>query len=439
MRHQYRTYLYFAQLISTNPSLSVYKPIILRLQSLPKNYYESNIAGRLLFLSIAILLPFITILRLKRTKAKSIFFDLSYEAWRTHLRTIFLAYHTLKNGKIVAGSKSQFHYSIINRNQLSLLLRLWLVTIKTATYNTFHIGCSWKPLLSAIFNSISGILQKDQYETCYFFSLYFPSTYLSAFILSEYTDCKITLISSNSPMYAMNRYIHIPKSNLILCSKYQEEEYKNYVDRMWIQVENCELWGLEEQQHYNSVTFEDPIFDIGIFSDASWARIDGVWRAQDLNKIKQGKYIQNRKYKALEDIIDTCCELKSQYDISVKVYLHPHERALINQHNISPPFITQLDRHGIPYSKKGTNSIDSISESEIGISSSSTIIMDRWHLGFKGLIHFDPLQLGQPFYHNSKHFGKYEEFSFTDKKSLIQSIFHLLERDISKSSKNFVI
>lgn len=423
-----KTFYYFCKLIKKDITVADYKPILLRLSVLTESHAKTTFTNKLFFVVLSVCLPFLVLLRLKYDDSESIFFDTMYNEDRNRKRSVFIKHYVEKTDiSLAAGMDNAFYYSEFKFSHIAQLLKLWRITIQVALFNLFWTTNSWKPIFLAVINCVTGILQQNIYKDAYVFSLYYPSSYLTAFVLSRYTKIKMNLISGNAPLYEMRRYNNLPEASLILCSKYQMEEYKAYSKLKWTIVKDVTIWGLEEQVQLAELEVPEPLYDIGIFSDASWARENGTWRSKDIEKIRSGVLKDNFKFESLDMIITTCCMLKEKYGLSVKVYLHPFERELMKVHSINPPYVSLLEEHNISFSHNGKNSLENIYESKIGVSTWSTIIMDRWHLDLIGLIHFEERQRAKPFNNNPDYFGAYKKFVFTDSMDLESKIIEFMK------------
>lgn len=245
------------------------------------------------------------------------------------------------------------------------------------------------------------------------FICYEPETYLSSLVTSsiipEYAP---KVVSSNSLLFSNNRYLFNPKLNLKICSRIQVAETDAYRQKGWMEVNGVQLWGLEEALKFDQLEITEPVFDIGIYSSAGWARTHNLWRSQDLELLRKGGYPQNPLYLKTKEILDTVCELKQSQPLKVKFYLHPHELGLFKTHGIRAPFLDQLDENGIEYSLEATDSIAEIYEAAIGVGVSSTMLFDRMHLGLKSL--FDDGKTMPDGILDVRFLGEYAKYAFVD-------------------------
>jgi hypothetical protein len=284
----------------------------------------------------------------------------------------------------------KLYYQKLGWVQLKRLFRaawiLWRATFRSAFWRT-RVNPHWKIRFGNL------LLQQvlwhgdDRDQLLYF--CYEPETYLSTLVASAMIpDYFPKIVTSNSLLFADNRYLHNPKADLKICSKVQVAETEAYRKKGWMQVRSVELWGLEEALVYDHLPRTEPIYDIGIYSSGGWARTHDLWRASDLSILRKGGYLDNPLYLQLGVILEVVCALKREFpQLRVGFYPHPHELNLYHKHDIRPPYLPLLEANGIQCSLESQNSMERIYEPKLAVAVSSTILFDRLHLGLQSFFY----------------------------------------------------
>lgn len=234
------------------------------------------------------------------------------------------------------------------------------------------------------------------------------------------------MMSGNSFLYS-RRYTFAPTITFALCSQYQKEEVLLFQKLGWLVVKNIIFTGLEEYCIYKDIREQKPCYDIGIYSSGNWARIDGLRRTNDFVGIAKYRYADNRFEKDFEKLLIVIANIKKQHSLKVKLYLHPYERMLLHEHNIPIPYLNIIRENEFEIDESPGSSIDKIYEVKIGVSLFSTIILDRWSFGLKGVFLVDHSydDLIQP-----KFMGEYEKFFCCNEDELKNNILSLLKTNI---------
>ncbi|MBT3261227.1 hypothetical protein HOC37_01795 [bacterium] len=360
-----------------------------------------------LFLHILIF-PFKFSFNLNKSKAKIFIYDIE----KKDIRKRFVQYYRQKEGQnldlkdIEIFRSNEFYYNDISVKTIFFLIKIWVIFLGCSFFSFFdRTSCSYLWLLCVLNNIANAIFTNKGVSELYFSYLYNIQSYFSVLLISNILENQIYLISGNSMLYTINRYTSAEKCNFILCSKYQEEEANNFINLHWIKVKSIKLWGLDGASFYEDLKPQNFLYDVGIYSSVSWARVDGVWRANDIKAIKNYKYIKNERYANFLKILDEIIELKKKTGIKVKFYLHPFERYLYKVHKIKPPYFSILVKEGIAVDFKDDNSIKKMYEAKVGVTLCSTIIFDRLHYGLEGFIY---AEWPQHKMFNPKFMGKYQ-------------------------------
>jgi hypothetical protein len=399
--------MYFLKYLTQSKiSLSVRKSFLLR-QKLLNDKTNNSFKLRLkTFLSV-FLIPIFIIRRIKRTTAQHIILDSFIAAHHLDLRMDFVVHFDkdIQKGDVVVANHQYFYYRKLS---FDILLKFFGIWLKFSTITFINLFQNNKyPTIYYYYvatNLINAVL--TQPKKIFLFQMYDTSTYLSALILqNEYKN--VFLSVSNSVIYPFNRYTTLDKSNIILCNRYQEEEIANFVQNGWFKSKKLLLWGPEEITEHNAIPIHPPQFDVGLYSSGYWARV-GRNREYNINAIRSYQHIDNIYYQEFLTLLDKIIEIRNETGITVKIYTHPLERDWYNDHQIKPPYWDLADQHGLIVDLSGGNSLSKLYEVNIGISTISTILLDRWHHGLNSLILHE--EENNKDYYRVKYFGSYSRF-----------------------------
>lgn len=242
--------------------------------------------------------------------------------------------------------------------------------------------------------------------------------YLFIALISEFSTASINVIMGSSPLYSNRRISYLPAARILCGSKVQLEEIKAYRNTGLFSCKEVEYWGGIDPVCLNQIKDK---YDIGIYSSGEWARIEGLIRESNIQYIKEGKHIENKRYRLfysiMEAIINTFAETKT-----IKVYLHPFERELVREHSISPPYVSFLNEHKIDYDTSGTDSLESIFECKTGVALTSTIIYERWDHDRSGFLFHNPRWSEYEKMLDPQFLGKYAKGIYTDTDDLIRKL-----------------
>lgn len=399
--------MYFLKYLTQSKiSLSVCKSFLLR-QKLLNDKTNNSFKLRLkTFLSV-FLTPIFIALRIKKTNAQHIILDSFIAPHHLDLRMDFVTHFdaSVQKDDVVVANHQYFYYRKLSFGALLKCFGIWFKFLIITFINLFQN--QKYPTVYYYYvatNLINAAL--TQPKNIFLFQMYDTSTYLSALILqNEYENVFLSI--SNSITYPFNRYTTLEKSNIILCNRYQKEEVANFVKNGWFETKKLHLWGPEEITEHNAIPVHSPQFDVGLYSSGYWAR-NGRIRATDLEVVRSYRHIDNIYYQEFVELLNKIIEIRKETGITVKIYTHPLERDWYNNHQIKPPYCDLAEQHGLIVDLSEGNSLSKLYEVNTGISTISTILLDRWHHGLNSLILHD--EENNKDYYKVKYFGSYSRF-----------------------------
>ena len=156
-----------------------------------------------------------------------------------------------------------------------------------------------------------------------------------------------------------------------------------------------------------------------MYSSGYWAR-NGRNREKNIDAIRTYRHIENPHYLEFLALLNKIVAIRKETGITVKIYTHPLERDWYNNYQVKPPYSDLAEEHGLNIDLSNGNSLSKLYEVNIGISTMSTVLLDRWHHGLNSLIlHKEEINLD---FYKVKYFGSYSRFfvrNLNDLKPLI--------------------
>ncbi len=316
------------------------------------------------------------------------------------------------------GIGGKLYFKELGMRKVGLVLRIGLMlqwAAFVACFKRTRVNPHWKIRFAQLLLQQVLFHRPGRQQLLYF--CYEPETYFSSFVAAALLgDYVPQIVSSNSVLFRDNRYLYHPKLQLRICSKFQIEETKSYLQRGWMQVGNVTYWGPEEAIVFDQLPKVAPTYDIGIYSSAGWARTHDLWRSEDLELLRRGGYPDNPIFVQLMQIIHIAVACKKAYGASVKLYLHPHEIHLIKDHDIRPPYLDFLEKNGIVYELDGKSTIENIYEARIGLAVLSTLLFDR--LNFDLTSYYYTGAGIKDYNIDARFLGSYQRFGYGDSAEL---------------------
>lgn len=359
--------------------------------------------NRVKFICDMLLFPVMFCFRLKRSAASVFFIDPSFKGAANNQRIDFIRKYAGINPQDevqgINGSRIFFSSGERLAGRVVRLAGVWLKFLVASMRGPLNFDPIFLTNCTAVLNYLaSAILIDRPANRLYVFYLFDAHQYLAGMLASELIrHLRVGLVTSSSALYGHNRYTVAPRADLILCSRFQEEEARHFEARGWIRVASVQLWGLEEVHHYYRLKPEKPAYDIGLFSSGTWARVGGLWRSEDIEAVRHYQFTDNALYRSFEVMMDEVLEAMKGSRLKVKIYTHPYERLLFSRHGIRPPYMDRAAQGGVDVDIGGENSIGKLYECRVGLGMASTIIFDRWHLGLTGYVYDDSLTLAFKF------------------------------------------
>jgi len=298
----------------------------------------------------------------------------------------------------------------------------WLFTLWLFIKNIFY-GDKYLPLVRLI-EDMKRKIFNGRVENVFFYGfIYRPDYYLAALVLSKYVD--VLYITGSASFYYNRRYVYLPDVTLVSCSLVQYTEISSLIENGSIIIKD-KLLGNPLFNQSAMKDFDNFSYDIGIYSSGVWAREGGLLRSFDYKKIRSGHYYKNPYYAIFLSILKTIIDLISSRKIKAKLYFHPYEKDLYNNHGIIPPYVRTLKENGIDFSFSDEDSTLLLRESKIGVAVLSTIIYERLGLGLEGYLYYNSNKDFISGFFNPSLLGDFKKYFFKDNKELKKKIIDSL-------------
>jgi hypothetical protein len=263
-----------------------------------------------------------------------------------------------------------------------------------------------------------------QVEKAFFFGfIYRIDYYLAALVISQYVD--VLYITGSSSFYSNRRYIYLPNVTLVSCCLVQYTENNSLVEKGSIIIKD-KLLGNPLFDQSGMKNFKNFSYEIGRYGIGEWAREDGFLRSDDYKRIRSGYFCNNPYYAIFLTILETITDLISSRKFRAKLYFHPYEKDLYNNHGIIPPYVRTLTKNGIDFSFSDEDSCFLLRESKISIAVLSTIIYERLGLGLDGCLYYNSHKKFISDFFNLSLLGDFKKNFFKDIKDLKKKIIDSL-------------
>ncbi len=253
-----------------------------------------------------------------------------------------------------------------------------------------------------------------------------PEANLIALFFSNCKKIKIDMIMGGNLQF-FQRYGSYQNVKLCFTSMITEEEYKSFCKIGWINSNNVEILITGNVEQINrDKNMNSFLYDVGMYSSAIWAR-DGLERCYNKDKIIKNKenYCKNPYAKIEMIILNNLIIMAKKYNFSLKIYLHPYEKELINTYNIYPPYWDYIDCKNISIDRDLTNKND-FYDVKVAIVLMSAIFYDRWDKNLVTLC-FDTKKIKNMIGVPLKYLGVYSKYGFKNLKELEQKTINQLE------------
>lgn len=258
-------------------------------------------------------------------------------------------------------------------------LKLWLNFIVFAIKWNPHYKSNW---IIFLFDSVFIFLSnRRHYKNIYVFYMNHPTSYIFSAYLESNSFDNVKLHMGNNPILKWN--FPLPFKFPLICSSA-------------IQLDEVRFAGLSNSVDFfpdefiklsHHVKPKLPTVDIGFISSAEWAREDGLYRSNDMEKIASHALAKNSVYEKFSEGLNKAATFGKRENLRIMVYPHPFERELISK-GIYPPYYELVKSGEVEIDLGGESSRDKIYEAKVAISYHSSFIWERITRGLEKSYHF---------------------------------------------------
>ena len=220
----------------------------------------------------------------------------------------------------------------------------------------------------------------DRTRRIYVGKMYDRRSYVIATYLARRGGVRPFLIYQSSPLAFNQRELHVDVP-VVLTSKVNLPEVEYFQAMGWFRssdVRYCPQEYLVERARLQPGT---PVYDIGFFASGDWARRSGKYWASDIDRVRAGAYRGNPFEEHAERVLAALADYARERGRSLRIYLHPYERTLHNEHGIEPPFRHLADGELVTIDDAPGTSRDAVYECDVAVALRSSTIWERIDLG----------------------------------------------------------
>ncbi|MDO8963200.1 MAG: hypothetical protein Q7W30_01775 [Coriobacteriia bacterium] len=214
----------------------------------------------------------------------------------------------------------------------------------------------------------------------YVFGLYDRRSYLLTTFLAKHSRVEVIPVFQNIPLYRNCRFFHLDIP-VVLTSRVNIPEVEFFREQgIFKSAESVYRSG-----EYVSDTIDlaptAPTCDIGYFSSGEWARIGGLYISRDIEAIRRGDLADNAYAATSQMLIEALARYARENGRTLRLYPHPMERGLWEEHGIEPPYVALADGARVTVDRTGSNSRSKTFEPRVAVSLQSSFIWERLDLG----------------------------------------------------------
>ncbi len=265
------------------------------------------------------------------------------------------------------------------------LARTWRRRVRIAALATLLDGQRRYRWWGHVFASINTLCQAvDQYDVAYVTKPWDRRSYCIATFLRRHTRTEVRLVHQSMPLYGNQRLLHVPVT-AVVTSRVNVPEAEYFRNSGEFRAETI-LYrpGYFVDERPVAVRDESrPLYDLGFFSSGDWAREDGLYRARDIEAVRAGRYRGSVYERCAEEVLRWLAEYAATQRRTLRIYLHPYERELLNEHGIWPPYSGLADGEYISMDVQPGHSRGGFFEVDVAIALRSSTIWQRLDLGLE--------------------------------------------------------
>jgi hypothetical protein len=234
----------------------------------------------------------------------------------------------------------------------------------------------WSDVLSTIH---AWAQASDRIARVYVGRLYDRRSYVMATFFDRHTSLRPVLIYQSQPMaFNLSRlHLEVP---VALTSRVNLPEVEYFREQGWFKASDVRYCPHEHLIELADMQPTEPVYDIGFFASGDWARLDGRYWGP-IERVRAGAFRGNPFEVRADRVLAALVDYARSRRRSLRIYLHPYERWLINEHGIQPPFRDLADGELVTIDDAPGSSRGSFHECDVAVALRSSTIWQRIDLG----------------------------------------------------------
>ena len=211
--------------------------------------------------------------------------------------------------------------------------------------------------------------------------LYDRRSYVVATWAARHTAMAPVLVFQSSPLAFNQSRLHLDLP-VVVTSKVNLPEVDYFRARgtfLSTDVRYCPQEYLVERRDLMPAA---PRYDIGFFASGDWARREGRYWGP-IEQVRAGRYRGNVYEEHAERVLAALAAYARAHARTLRIYLHPYERRLVNDHGIQPPFRELADGELVTIDDAPGTSRGAVYECDVAVALRSSTIWERIDLGLE--------------------------------------------------------
>lgn len=221
---------------------------------------------------------------------------------------------------------------------------------------------------------------EGELEHVYVFALYDRRQYLVMTFLARHTSLAVTAVYQSMPLARNCRHLHVPV-DVVLTSRVNLHEAEHYRGAGLFLPASIAYASQEFIVDTYDLAPGERLWDIGYYSSGEWARYGGLYQCQDVEQLRRGAFLDNPYARAAAEQIEALATYARVNQRSLRVYLHPLERRLLNDHGLAPPYAHLADGQLITLDATEGHSRRTLYDARVAVSLQSSFIWERLDAG----------------------------------------------------------
>jgi hypothetical protein len=217
-------------------------------------------------------------------------------------------------------------------------------------------------------------------QRVFVFALYDRRQYFLTTFLARHTRSSVTAVYQNIPLARNCRHLHVPVA-VVLTSRVNLAEADYYRAQGIFRPAAVTYASQEFAVETHDLPPSKPLFDIGYYSSGEWARREGLYQFEDVADVRRGAFLGNPYERAAAEHLAVLAGYAREHRRTLRIYLHPLERRLLNEHGLEPPYATLADGELVTLDTAEGSSRRTLYDARVAVSLQSSFIWERLDAG----------------------------------------------------------